>query len=56
MLADELIDAAQPRRGEFGGLPALQNCLDQLRAQKGEVDETPDVAPGDAVAFGQLLE
>jgi hypothetical protein len=28
----------------------------RLRAQKGEVDETPDVAPGDAIAFGQLLE
>jgi hypothetical protein len=37
----------QPGRGELGGLAALQDRFDQLRAQEGEVDQTPDVAPGD---------
>ena len=50
------IEFGQTRRGEFTGLPPLQDRLDQLRAQEGEANETPDVAPGDAVALGQLLE
>src|SRR6202048_3952917 len=39
---------------EFDGLPAVQDRLDQLRAQKREVDEAPDIATGDAVALGQF--
>ena len=50
------IKFGQPRRGELDGLPALQDRLDQLRAQEGEANETSDVAPGDTVALGQLLK
>src|SRR5205085_4962256 len=50
------IEFGQPRRGELGGLPALQDRLDQLRAQEGEANETANVAPGNAVTLGQLLE
>src|ERR1700739_3986888 len=50
------IEFGQPRRGERDGLPALQDRLDQLRAQEGEVNETANVAPGNAVTLGQLLE
>ena len=50
------IEFGQTRRGELDGLPPLQDRLDQLRAQEGEANETPDVAPGDAVALGQLLK
>src|SRR5436309_11057694 len=46
----------QPGHGELDGLPTLQDRLDQLRAQEGEANETANVAPGDAVTFGQLLE
>src|SRR5258707_12939070 len=48
------IEFDEARRSEFDGLPALQDRLDQLGAQKGEVDETPDIATGDAVALGQF--
>src|SRR6476661_10328990 len=48
------IEFGKTRRREFDGLPALQDRLDQLGAQKGEVDETPDIATGDAVALGQF--
>src|SRR6266446_6820131 len=48
------IESGEMRRSEFDGLPALQDRLDQLGAQKGEVDEAPDIATGDAVAFGQF--
>src|SRR6267143_4546569 len=48
------IEFGETRRSEFDGLPALQDRLDQLRAEKGEVDEAPDIATGDAVALGQL--
>src|SRR6267378_1650825 len=48
------IEFGKTRRREFEGLPAVQDRLDQLGAQKGEVDETPDIATGDAVALGQL--
>src|SRR5438270_12491901 len=44
------------RRGERDGLPALQDRLDQLRAQEGEANETANVAPGNAVTLGQLLK
>jgi hypothetical protein len=37
-------------------LPALQDRLDQLRAQEGEANETAKVAPGNAGTLGQLLE
>src|SRR5580698_7059070 len=50
------IEFGQPRRRERDGLPALQDRLDQLRAQEGEANETTNVAPGDAVTLGQLLE
>ena len=50
------IEFGQSRRGELDGLPALQDHLDQLWAQEGEVNKAPDVAPGDAVALGQLLQ
>ena len=43
------IELAQTRRGEFTGLPPLQDRLDQLRAQEGKANQTPDVAPGDVV-------
>src|SRR5712675_1951015 len=50
------IELGQPRRGERDGLPALQDRLDQLRAQEGEANETANVAPGNAVTLGHLLE
>src|SRR6202022_3118554 len=50
------IEFRQPRRGELDGLPALQDRLDQLRAQEGEANETANVAPGNAVTLGQHLE
>jgi hypothetical protein len=47
----------QPRRGKRDGLPALQDRLDQLRAQEeGEGNETANVASGNALTLGQLLE
>src|SRR5690348_8021327 len=50
------IEFGQPRRSERDGLPALQDRLNQLRAQEGEANETANVAPGNAVTLGQLLE
>src|SRR5438270_3204814 len=50
------IEFGQPRRGKLAGLPALQDRLDQLRAQEGEANETANVAPGNAVTLRQLLE
>src|SRR5580700_10278669 len=50
------IEFGQPRRGELDGLPALQDCLDQLRAQEGETNESANVTPRNAGALGQLLE
>src|SRR6478735_8365485 len=50
------IEFGQPRRSERDGLPALQDRLDQLRAQEGEANETANVAPGNAVTLGQFLE
>jgi hypothetical protein len=50
------IDLRQTRRAKLDGLPALQDCLDQLWAQKGETHETANVAPGNAIPLGQLLE
>src|SRR6516164_10627040 len=43
------IELAQTRGGAFTGLPPLQDRLDQLRAQEGKANQTPNVAPGDAV-------
>src|ERR1700730_16270463 len=48
------IEFGKTRHSEFDGLPAVQDRLDQLGAQKGEVDEAPDIATGDAVALGQF--
>src|SRR5437660_304562 len=48
------IEFGKARRSEFDGLPAVQDRLDQLGAQKGEVDEAPDIATGDAAALGQF--
>src|SRR5439155_10630826 len=48
------IEFGKTRRGEVDRLPAVQDRLDQLGAQKGEVDEAPDIATGDAVALGQF--
>src|ERR1700730_7655259 len=42
------IDLGEPRRGERDGLAALQDRLNQLRPQEREIDQTPDVAAGDA--------
>jgi len=50
------IEFAQPRRGERDRLPALQDRLDELRAQEREANQAANVAPGDAVTLGQLLE
>ena len=50
------IEYRQLRRGELDGLSALQDRLDQLRAQEGEANETANVAPGNAVTLGQLVE
>src|ERR1700742_1242230 len=50
------IEFGQPRRGELDRLPALQDRLDQPRAQEGEANETANVAPGNAITLGQLLE
>src|ERR1700716_304386 len=50
------IEFGQPRRSERDGLPALQDRLDQLRAQEGEANETANVAPENAVTLAQLLE
>src|SRR5207302_10250933 len=50
------IEFGKTRRSEFDGLPALQDRLDQLGAQKGEVDEAADIATGDAVALGQFAQ
>src|SRR5437588_7181964 len=46
------IEFGQPRRSERDGLPALQDRLDQLRAQEGEANEPANVAPGNAVTLG----
>src|ERR1700721_4629231 len=50
------IEFGQPRRRERDGVPALQDRLDQLRAQEGEANETANVAPRNAVTLGQILE
>src|SRR3954465_10923377 len=54
--AQRQIELGQPRRGELDGLPTLQDRFDQLRAQEGEANEAANVAPGNAVTLGQLLE
>src|SRR5580692_5910693 len=50
------IGFGQPRRRERDGLTALQDRVDQLRAQEGEANQTANVAPGNAVTLGQILE
>src|SRR5207237_8790417 len=50
------VEFGHPRRSELDRLPALQDRLDQLRAQEGEAYETANVAPANAVTLGQLVE
>ena len=50
------IQFGQTRRRELDGLPALQDHQDQLWAQEGKVNETPDVAPANGVTLGQILQ
>src|SRR6202011_5514831 len=50
------VEFGQPRRGELGGLPGLEDRLDQLRAQEGEANEAANVAPANAVTLGQLVK
>src|SRR5713226_7874039 len=45
------IEFGKTRRREFEGLPAVQDHLNQLGAQKGEVDEASEIATSDAVAL-----
>src|SRR5690242_13414779 len=49
------IEFGEPGRGKLDG-SALQDRLDQLRAQEGETNESANVAPGNAVTPGQLLK
>src|SRR5262249_17453430 len=44
------IEFSHTRRSEGDGLAALQDRVDEKRAQEGEVNEAPDVTPRDAVA------
>ena len=48
------IEFGETCRGEFDRLPAVQDRVDQLGAEKGKVDEAPDIATGDAIALGQF--
>src|SRR2546429_1649159 len=41
------IEFGKARRSELDGLPAVQDHFDQLGAQKGEVDEAPDITAGE---------
>jgi hypothetical protein len=41
---------------EIVGFPASQNCVNELRAQKGEIDETADVTTGDTVPLREIPE
>ena len=50
------IKCCQTRRAELDGLPAPQDRLDQIRAQKGEANQASDVAPGNAVTLSQVLQ
>ena len=50
------VELGQSRCGEHDGLSALQDHANELWAQEGEVNKAPDVAPGDAVALGQILQ
>jgi hypothetical protein len=50
------IQFGQTRRRQLDGLSALQNHQDQLRAQEGKVNETPDVAPANGATLGQILQ
>jgi anti-sigma factor ChrR (cupin superfamily) len=50
------IEPDQTRRRELDRLLALKDLLNQLRAQKGEVNKTPNVTPGDPVTLGQCLQ
>ena len=54
--AERQIEFGQTRRRKLDRSPALQDRLNQLWAQEGQTNKTPDVAPADAVAFGQLLQ
>src|SRR6201982_3377740 len=47
------IEFGQSRRSERDGLSALQDRLDQLRAQEGEANETANVARGNPATLAQ---
>src|SRR6202022_4406056 len=48
------IEFDETRRGELDRLPAVQDRVDQLGAEKGEVDEAPDITTRDTIALGQF--
>src|ERR1700681_3181644 len=48
------IEFGETCRGEFDRLPAVQDRVDQLGAEKGEVDEAPDIATRDTIALGPI--
>ena len=50
------IEFGQTRRGGRDGLPALQDRVDQLRAQERETNKPADVASGDTVTLGVVSE
>src|ERR1700730_11328880 len=50
------IEFGETCRGEFDRLPAVHDGVDQLGAEKGEVDEAPDIAPRDTIALGQFSQ
>ena len=50
------IEVGKARRSELDGLPAVQDRLDQLGAEEGEVDKPPDIATSDTIALGQFAE
>src|SRR5947209_3003366 len=50
------IEFGQTRRGELDRLPALQNRINELRAQKRDVDKAADITSADPVALRQIPE
>ena len=43
--AERQIEFGQTRRRKLDRSPALQDCFDQLWAQEGQTNKTPDIAP-----------
>src|ERR1700731_5042571 len=48
------IEFGETCRGEFDRLPAVQDRVDQLGAEKGEVDEGRAIAPRVTIPLGQF--